>query len=105
MRLGESRSMRESSLGGSMQSDTYLEEVLDFNLIFSNTLIVTFWNRMNKILSLLLFRIHVELGMPYPRRQRSQVSSMAQFFKFPTGESVPDKTMETSHTKCLIFPL
>ena len=42
MRLGESRSMRESSLGGSMQSDTYVEEVLDFNLIFSNTLIVTF---------------------------------------------------------------
>ena len=42
MRLGESRSMRESSLCGSMQSDTYLEEVLDFNLVFSNTLIVTF---------------------------------------------------------------
>ena len=80
MRLGESRSMGESSLGGSMQSDTYLEEVLDFNLIFSNTLIVTFWNRMNKILSLLLFRIHVELGMTYPRRQRSQVSSMGAIF-------------------------
>ena len=35
---------------------------------------------MNKILSLLLFRIHVELGMTYPRRQRSQVSSMGAIF-------------------------
>ena len=60
---------------------------------------------MNKILSFLLFQIYVELGMTYPRRQRNQAMGAIFFNSRPAGESVPDKTMETSHTRCLIFPL
>ena len=64
---------------------------------------------MNKILSLLLFRIHVELGMPYPRRQRSQVSSMGTIFLIPdrrisSWQDDGNLAHEMFNIPALIFP-